>query len=134
MNNHVSAVAAAAKANSAAGPPLKTAFKSKSIVSSVPSAWARSTPAQSSQPDPWCYDLPIGADYGAILSYFVGKGLPTYKFADQPAEKACVALVCYLVVLIPLPLVYLYLDNSLLPQYWYYVYWGFRGKANGIPG
>ena len=72
--------------------------------------------------DPWCRDLPIGADYPTILAYFVAKGRPTYRFADLPAEMACVALACYIVAIVPVPAVYLYLDDSLLPQYWYYVY------------
>jgi hypothetical protein len=69
-------------------------------------------------------NLPLGGDYGAILAYFVERGRPTYGFADLPPNMAVVAVELFFYV--PLagvePAVYLFLDSSLVPQYWYYVY------------
>jgi len=142
LNTHMRTIvsAASSKANAIPQvvPPTSIAFQPQprfralSPVRAVLPPLPQNSP-QNSQPDPWCYDLPMGGDYATILSYFVGKGRPTYRFADLPPQMACVALVCYVVALIPIPAVYLYLDNSLLPQYWYYVYryilYGLSGVA-----
>jgi hypothetical protein len=86
---------------------------------------------QPSQPTPESLypDVPAGGDYGSLLAYFVRKNIPTFRFADLPPDKACVAMGCaYLAIFVPIPMAYLYLDNSMTSECWYYVY---RYLANG---
>lgn len=81
-------------------------------------------------------DLPTGGDEGSILSYFIGKNVPVYRFVDMPASQACIALgYVYQVLFIPLPMAYLYLDSSLMGETWYYVHrYLFSGQAPVNPG
>jgi len=79
-------------------------------------------------------DLPIGGSYGDLLAYFVGKNVPTFRFVDMPASMACVALgFAYIAVFFPIPVAYLYLDNSLTSQTWYYVYRYLADSQYAIP-
>jgi hypothetical protein len=68
-------------------------------------------------------NLPIGGDYGTIVSYFIMRGRPTYGFSDQPPGMAVVAIELF--ALFPgaiMPCVYLYLDSSMVSECWYYAY------------
>ena len=71
--------------------------------------------------------LPIGGDYGTILTYFVNRHRPTYGFAGMPPGKAVVAVEVFLVEgfflkVEAVPQVYLFLDQSMVSESWYYVY------------
>lgn len=68
-------------------------------------------------------NLPIGGDYGTVVSYFIMRGRPTYGFSDQAPGMALVAIELF--ALFPgviLPCVYLYLDSSMVSECWYYEY------------
>jgi hypothetical protein len=67
--------------------------------------------------------LPIGGDYGTILTYFVNRGRPTYGFTGLPPSMAVVGVEVFVVAFIVLvPVVYLFLDQSMVAESWYYVY------------
>jgi len=66
--------------------------------------------------------LPIGGDYGTVLAYFVNRGRPTYGFAGMAPSKAVVAVETFVFALKIAPLVYLFLDQSMVSESWYYVY------------
>jgi hypothetical protein len=66
--------------------------------------------------------LPIGGDYADVLAYFVERGRPTYQFVGMPVNMALVAIEVWAPVAITiLPFVYLFLDNSMASQSWYYI-------------
>jgi hypothetical protein len=75
--------------------------------------------------------LPIGGDYGTILAYFVNRGRPTYGFAGMPPSKAVVGVEVFLYALGLAPQVYLFLDQSMAAESWYYVYRYLYGTAWG---
>ena len=67
--------------------------------------------------------LPIGGDYGTVLSYFVDRGRPTYGFAGMAPDMAVVAVEVFVVAFVVIvPVVYLFLDQSMTAESWYYVY------------
>ena len=68
-------------------------------------------------------NLPLGGDYGDVLSYFVARGRPTYQFSDLPVEMALVAVELW--AILPgaiMPCVYVFLDSSMSAECWYYLY------------
>src|SRR3984957_11290286 len=66
--------------------------------------------------------LPLGGDYADILAYFVERGRPTYQFTGMPVTMALAAIELWAPVAIaPVPFVYLFLDNSIASQSWYYI-------------
>ena len=66
--------------------------------------------------------LPLGGNYADILAYFVERGRPTYQFTGMPVTKALVAIELWAPVAVALvPFVYLFLDNSIASQSWYYI-------------
>ncbi|HLK47272.1 MAG TPA: hypothetical protein VKT49_04005 [Bryobacteraceae bacterium] len=68
-------------------------------------------------------NLPLGGDYGTVVSYFITRGRPTYAFSDQPPNMALVAIELF--AFLPgalMPLVYVYLDSSMVSESWFYVY------------
>jgi len=98
----------------------------------------RSAPPSGNPPPPSLLypDLPVGGDYGSILTYWVRKNVPTFRFAGLPADQACVALGFeMLVAFILLSCGYLYLDKSMVPNasYWINLYLG-NGRWPGVPG
>jgi len=75
-------------------------------------------------------DLPIGGDYGTILAYFVSRGRPTYGFFGMPPSMAVVGVEAFNVDFVALaPVVYLFLDQSMVAESWYYVYRYLYGTA-----
>ena len=67
--------------------------------------------------------LPIGGDYGTVLSYFVDRGRPTYGFAGMAPDLAVVAVEVFTVdFVVVVPSVYVFLDQSMTAESWYYVY------------
>jgi len=67
--------------------------------------------------------LPIGGDYGTVLSYFIDRGRPTYGFAGMAPDMAVVAVEVFVVAFVVIvPVVYLFLDQSMTAESWYYVY------------
>jgi len=74
-------------------------------------------------PSPYGPGLPIGGNYGAILTYFVNRGRPTYCFFGMPPSMAVVGVEAFMGGLLSvLPMVYLFLDQSMVAESWYYVY------------
>ena len=74
--------------------------------------------------------LPIGGDYGTILAYFVNRGRPTYGFFGMPPSMALVGVEAFNVDFVALvPVVYLFLDQSMVSDSWYYVYRYLYGTA-----
>lgn len=74
--------------------------------------------------------LPIGGDYGTVLTYFVNRGRPTYGFFGMPPSMAVVGVEAFTVALLVLvPVVYLFLDQSLAAESWYYIYRYLYGSA-----
>ena len=67
-------------------------------------------------------DLPVGGDYGSILAYFVERFFPTWRFLNMNPDLACVAAFAFLMGDEAVPAVYVYLDSSLVPNSWYYIY------------
>jgi hypothetical protein len=68
-------------------------------------------------------DLPVGGDYGTVLSYFVDRGRPTYGFSGMAPDLAVVAVEVFVVALVVIvPVVYLFLDQSMTAESWYYAY------------
>ena len=94
------------------------------------SSRAISTIGPSSPPLVYGPDLPIGGDYGTILTYFVNRGRPTYGFFGMPPSMALVGVEAFNVDFVALvPVVYLFLDQSLVAESWYYVYRYLYGTA-----
>jgi hypothetical protein len=74
--------------------------------------------------------LPIGGDYGSILAYFVNRGRPTYGFVGMAPSMAVAGVEAFNVDFVALvPVVYLFLDQSLVAESWYYVYRYLYGTA-----
>lgn len=64
--------------------------------------------------------LPIGGDYGTILTYFVNRGRPTYGFFGMPPGMAVVGVEAFdLDFVVLAPVVYLFLDQSMVTESWY---------------
>lgn len=100
----------------------------KLALSGTPSAI--STRGPSSTPLVYGPDLPIGGDYGTILAYFVNRGRPTYGFSGMPPSMALVGVEAFNVDFVALvPVVYLFLDQSMVAESWYYVYRYLYGTA-----
>ena len=88
--------------------------------------------------------LPLGGDYADILAYFVERGRPTYQFTGMPVNMALAAIELWAPVAIaPVPFVYLFLDNSIASQSWYYISaylwnggmpYAHAGAVSGSPG
>jgi hypothetical protein len=67
--------------------------------------------------------LPVGGDYGTVLAYFVDRGRPTYGFAGMAPDMAVVAVEVFVVAFVVIvPVVYLFVDQSMTAESWYYVY------------
>ncbi len=74
--------------------------------------------------------LPIGGDYGTILAYFVNRGRPTYGFSGMHPSMAVVGVEAFNVDFVAVvPVVYLFLDQSMAAESWYYVYRYLYGTA-----
>ena len=74
--------------------------------------------------------LPIGGDYGTILTYFVNRGRPTYGFSGMAPGMAVVGVEAFNLDFVVLaPVVYLFLDQSMVTESWYYVYRYLYGTA-----
>jgi hypothetical protein len=74
--------------------------------------------------------LPIGGDYGTVLAYFVNRGRPTYSFFGMPPSMAVVGVEVFVVAFVAIvPVVYLFLDQSMVAESWYYVYRYLYGTA-----
>ena len=74
--------------------------------------------------------LPIGGDYGTILAYFVNRARPTYGFFGLPPSMAVVGVEAFSLDFVVLaPVVYLFLDQSMVAESWYYVYRYLYGTA-----
>jgi hypothetical protein len=89
-------------------------------------------------PSTYYPDLPLGGSYSSLLEYFVLKGVWTYQFAGIPPDKACAVLGVVFWNYKVTPKVYqfamyLYLDNSLAPNDWYYVYRYLLGGQSDVP-
>src|ERR1035438_10398277 len=61
--------------------------------------------------------LPIGGDYGTILTYFVNRGRPTYGFSGMVPGMAVVGVEAFNLDFVVLaPVVYLFLDQSMVDR------------------
>jgi hypothetical protein len=67
-------------------------------------------------------DVPKGGSSDAILAYAMAHNMPVFQFADYPPEKA---LLLFSWIMVPFCVVcmgFLYLDQSIAGQSWFYVY------------
>ena len=84
-----------------------------------------------SRPSVYGPGLPIGGDYGTILTYFVNRGRPTNGFYGMAPSKAVVGVEAFFNSSLHNlePVVYLFLDQSMVAESYYYVYRYLYGTA-----